>query len=267
MCFMRLIADIAKAIFYALPGIVAFVVAALSLAVVYMEELQVRLREQHRFRWIVAIALVVMGVGAFLSDAVQKANDRADRQKAVEDTAKRVAKETTENVTEAMGKQYGGLVTSLNAQVGDLKAQLLDQSKRVKEIGESNIVTGKKPITVNVANPEALVKGEPGPEFHATEVPVDPDPKYGKHATRILLTTNKTMNGAQVAIHCAHKINHGFAGMPGAGVMLVAGQEVVNGQTFVVRITSPNWSPTFPMLITLYYDDDSVGPCEISPLR
>ncbi len=71
----HLIFGAAKAVFFALPGIVAFLIAAASLAVFYMEELQTKLKDQRLIRWVAAIVLLLIGVGAFIE--VEKAIETA----------------------------------------------------------------------------------------------------------------------------------------------------------------------------------------------
>jgi hypothetical protein len=143
----------AKAVFFALPGVVAFLIAAASLAVFYMEELQSKLKDQRVIRWIAAIALLLVGIGAFAADKIQKNQERGEREQAIKDTAKEVAAETSKQVTEAVTDQYSQMVADQKKQISDLQAQLAAQSKDVNLIKDSNIVTGKKPVKVEVINP------------------------------------------------------------------------------------------------------------------
>jgi hypothetical protein len=132
---MRTTEIIAKAIFLALPGIVAFLMAALALAVIYMDELQTKLKDQRAIRWIVAIVLIGMGIGAFVSDRVQrneeqKASIEKIRQTAVDtanDLSPKVAAETASRVTERLNKDYGDVISGLYKQVVSLEAQQHNQ--------------------------------------------------------------------------------------------------------------------------------------------
>jgi hypothetical protein len=67
----------AKAFFYVLPALVAYVVTAVGLAILFMEELQIKLRAHRAARWMLAIALFLIGIGAVYSDKVQKAQEQA----------------------------------------------------------------------------------------------------------------------------------------------------------------------------------------------
>jgi len=128
---MGIIKTAARELFFALPGIVAFLMAALALAVVYMDELQTRLRDQQTMRWIVAITLILMGGGAFVSDKVQ----RTDDQKAIVDhiqqtavdtatnLAPKVAAQTASQVTGQLNKDYGVVISNLYREIGELQSQ------------------------------------------------------------------------------------------------------------------------------------------------
>jgi hypothetical protein len=118
---------VAKTIFFALPSAVAFLIAVAALAVVYMEELQTRLKDQRRIRWIVAVVLLLIGVGAFVADTMQKTQERNERDAAVKETAKEVATETSKQVTTVLTEQYTGLV----AEQQERRAVDKAESKRV----------------------------------------------------------------------------------------------------------------------------------------
>jgi hypothetical protein len=109
----HLIFGAAKAVFFALPGIVAFLIAAASLAVFYMEELQTKLKDQRLIRWVAAIVLLLIGVGAFAADKMQKTQERGEREQAIKDTATEVAAETSKQVTKAVTEQFLQSVSSM----------------------------------------------------------------------------------------------------------------------------------------------------------
>jgi hypothetical protein len=180
-----------------------------------------------------------------------------DRDKAVGDTADRVAKRTTEDVTQALARQYGRTITAM-------AQQLVEQGRKVERIGQSDILTGKKPVRVVVANP---TPSEAPLDIHVSRLSATPDPTRGKNAVQFILTTNKVMNGARIELTCTQgRINDGIAELPGAGATSSAGAGVRGGHTYLSGIMSPNWSPDFPLLITLYFDGD-LGVCSFRPLR
>jgi len=61
----------------------------------------------------------------------------------------------TKDVTKIVGDQYQSVIKSLTDQIGILKAQLASQATTLGTIKNSNIVTGKKPVPVQVINPPA----------------------------------------------------------------------------------------------------------------
>src|SRR6266571_1321405 len=74
----HLVVSVLREVFFDLPGVVAFILAALALAVLYMDEAQELLRGHKARRWFVAITLVLMGLTAFVSDKVQRAQDKQE---------------------------------------------------------------------------------------------------------------------------------------------------------------------------------------------
>ncbi len=159
----------AKAVFFALPGIVAFLIAAASLAVFYMEELQAKLKDQRLIRWVAAIALLLIGIGAFAADKIQKVQERDERERAVKETSKEVAAETAKQVTRAVTGQYSQMVADQKNQITDLQNKVAAQAKDVSAIKGSNIVTGKKPVKVEVINPSSPSSGETLPNLSWTQ--------------------------------------------------------------------------------------------------
>jgi len=125
-----------ETIFYALPGIVAFLMAALALAVIYMDELQTKLKDQRAIRWIVAIVLIAMGMSAFVSDRVQKKEEQRTTSEMINKTAvdtatnlsPKVAAETASQVTEKLNKDYGSVMSGLYSQIASLQAQQENQN-------------------------------------------------------------------------------------------------------------------------------------------
>ncbi len=166
-------------------------------------------------------------------------------------------------MTVALGKQYGGTIK-------EMAAQLAEQGRKVDTIGKSTLVTGKQPLPVVVTNPTPTIQTPPGEaplEIHVARLSAIPNSQYGKNAVQFILTTNKVMNGGRVAITCTKgKMNQGSADIPGSGVIL-SGGGTQDEHTYVSGISSPNWSPDFPLLINLYYDSEDLGLCNFRPLK
>jgi hypothetical protein len=72
------------------------------------------------------------------------------------------------------------------------------------------------------------------------------------------------MDGAHASIHCLSKINNGSAQIAGATVMM-GGSGMGTNNTFEVNISSPNWSPARPLVVTLYFDGPDWKGCTITP--
>jgi hypothetical protein len=77
--------------FDALPGIVGFVLAAVAFAVLFVEELQAKLKNHKLARWSIAVGLSLIGVGAFVSDKMQREEEDKKQRSAIQDTAVQVA--------------------------------------------------------------------------------------------------------------------------------------------------------------------------------
>jgi hypothetical protein len=216
-------------------------------------------------RW--RIALLVFGLMFSLIAWWQQdrvASEAAkDRASAIRETATETAKETTKNVTEAMSEQYLPLIQSLTAKVGELEGELNDQGKKVDVIGNSNIVTGKKPISVIVENPSPSAQSGDAPlDVRASSMRVEPNRQYGQYAMEFILTTNKVMNGGRATLVCKGIISNGNATIPGASAIMGGGAKS-DDHTFDVSIDAPNWAPGFPLVVTLYYDQPTLEPCKI----
>jgi hypothetical protein len=227
--------------------------------------------KDHRY-WRIGVIAFGVGLSALTGFQMSQAHKeaRVDQEAAIVDTSRRVSaavsESVTQSVTKAVSEQYTQTINELHSEIGSLQAQLAAQSKKVDLIQGSNIVTGKEPIRVEIANPSVLRTGEPQLSIHASAMPVGPNPQYGKNARQIILTTNKVMNGGRVRITCKNKINQGSATISGAGVIMRGGGGMIDEKTYVSGIGSPNWSPDFPLVVTLYFDEDDLGPCTITPL-
>jgi hypothetical protein len=218
-------------------------------------------RKTH-MRW--RIALLIFGL-LFSSIAwwqqVRAADESASaRTQAIQDTAKETAKQTTEN----LGAAYRPLIQSMTEQIGVLQKQLAEETKKVDVIGGSSIVTGKKPIDVVVKNlPESSTSADAPLHVQVSTMMVEPNKQYGKAAKEFILTTNKVMNGGRVKLKCTGAFNNGSSMIAGASAIMGGGGKT-DAHTFYSGIDSPNWGPGFPLVITLYFDEGQVEPCEIT---
>jgi len=217
--------------------------------------------------WRIVVLTFGVGLSVLTWFQMSRANKAAsiDRGNAIVETSEKVSAKVSESVSKSVTKsvsdQYTQTINSLQLQIGSLQGQLAVQGKNVDAIKGSNIVTGKLPIRVELANPGVLPSGEAPPKIVVSAMPADARPQIGKHARQLILTTNKVMNGAYVSIICEHKINQGMVWVSGTGGM-TGRWGMVGDKKFDVGITSPNWAPDFPLVVTLYFDDE-IEPCTI----
>lgn len=224
--------------------------------------------------WKVRIIAFGIGISALTWVQMQREEKiaKADRQDAIVETSKRVSGEVSESVSKsvakAVGDQYAQTINELHKEIvslqSQLQSQLRAQGKAVNEIRGSNIVTGKNPIKVEIANPGSFPNGEVSPDIHVSSMSIPSDPRYGTVGRQIIMTTNKTMDGARVDVVCKNKVNQGTAEVSGASVT-TGGAQMVDDRTFQVRIETPNWSADRPLVVKLYSDQDA-GTCIVRPL-
>jgi|SRR5712664_3219070 len=133
--------------------ILAFVVViAPTIFALGIEVIDRRTRETTKWR----AGIIVFGVALSSLTLWQQTSERRasakEREIAIKETSQQVATETSKQVTKAVTQQYSQMVAKQESQITDLKNQLAAQSKDVSVIKGSNIVTGKKPIKVEVTN-------------------------------------------------------------------------------------------------------------------
>jgi hypothetical protein len=169
-----------------------------------------------------------------------------------------------DGVRKAVAEEDGKVIVELNKTIGKLSDLVSAQQTQINEIHNSNIVTGKKPVSVIVENPPpATPPGEAPLDVHVSELPATPRLELGKTAMQYILTTNRMMNGGRAIFTCKGVIKSGIAQIAGAGATMYAGSGKIDDHTYTSGISSPNWSPDFPLIVTLYYDDAVIDPCTI----
>lgn len=240
-----------------LPWIVVIAPTFFALGLEVIDE---RVRKHPYWHYgVIAFGLTLSGLTWW-----QQSRETSARENAIQETSQQVAAETSKQVTRAVTEQYSQMVADQKRQIADLQDQLTAQGKDVSVIKGSNIVTGKNPVKVEVTNP--FPPGEPQTEFRATVNPIEPNLKFGTRAEQIFITTNRVMNGARVSITCKGKINSGNATLAGSSVTMGGGRKL-DDHTFITGIEMPNWSPTYPLIVTFYFDgNEGIDPCTITPL-
>ena len=229
-----------------------------------------------RERWYYRMGIVLFGIslsGLTYLEIYKSHKDAAkEQQTAIEETSNKVSASVSESVSKSVTKsvtdQYAQTINTLQTKIGSLEAQLSAQGKKVDIIQKSKVVSGKEPLAVVVTNPSPNQGGPNPAEIHVARLTATPNPQYGKNAVEFILTTNRVMNGGRVWVTCSKgKINQGTAYIPGANLTMAGGGGVQDDHTYVSGISSPNWSPDFPLVITLYFDSDDLGLCNFRPLQ
>lgn len=177
--------------------------------------------------------------------------------------------QNSSDVRKIVKEEDQGVVANLNRTIGTLSDLVSSQQKQISDIHNSNIVTGKKPVQVEVANYKSMASGdnqEQKLDVRVSSLPITSDPQLGKHGLQFILTTNKTMNGGRVRVTCANTIRQATAEISGAGFELTGGGGLLDANTYESGIGSPNWAPGFPLVITIYYDEADLGTCSFRPL-
>lgn len=214
--------------------------------------------------WRVVVLVFGFGTSGLTGYQMWRADDHAarDRQEAILETSAKVSESVTKSVGKTLSEQYADTINELQGKIGSLEAQLRTQGKKVDVIGQSNIVTGKNPIRVEVTNPSTAGGGEPTLNIHASSMVTAPQIQYGQHATQIILTTNIRMHGAHVTFLCKDKLNRGEALISGSNYV-EGGGRLDDEHTFQVDIGAPDWAPDFPLVVTFFHDVDLLGTCYI----
>ena len=73
---------ILRAFFDALPSVAGILLATLAFALVFVKELDEKLKDKRKVRWAVAVVLSIIGVSGFMSDLVQRSEERTRIQNA-----------------------------------------------------------------------------------------------------------------------------------------------------------------------------------------
>jgi hypothetical protein len=123
-----------------------------------------------RWRYILGGCLIAFGVLTWVQQSRAIKVAAKDRENAITETSGKVASATSASVTKAVGEQYQTMITDLTNQIQALKQQLAAQAKDVGIIKGSDIVTGKKPIQVEVTNGSAPLAGNPKEKQRREEI-------------------------------------------------------------------------------------------------
>jgi hypothetical protein len=191
--------------------------------------------------------------------------------KAAEQGTEKAISRTVTETSERVKKDYESVVKAQSVQIEKLQASLDEQGKGVSKIGSSPFVNGTKPVEVEIAGggvPSTPAPVVPYQDFYIVDSKVEPNLKLGKQARQFLLTTTKVHDGANVRIDCKRPFNAVEDRLAGASATTFGGAKFLNEEhtSYRTSLSSPNWSPIHPYFITLYYDEDELGSCTLTPI-
>jgi hypothetical protein len=180
----------------------------------------------------------------------------ADRSKAVVETSEKVSASVSEMVTKAVAAQYQQTVDNLNQQIAQLETELQTQGKKVDVIGQSNIVTGKSPIKVEIAN-GTVPAGAPTPAIEGLNIMSQeqlsssphPDAPYG---IKVVISTKTPMQPTKFGLQCDKEVLYGEI-MPGSnftGAMSTRDGRLTDKPSNTIRKNSWAWEVDEPKFVS-----------------
>lgn len=148
-----------------------------------LEVIDRRIREHPRWRWgVIAFGVCLSGL-----TWLQISRESVARENAIRETSQQVAAETSKQVTKAVTEQYSQMIADQKKQISDLQTQLAAQGKDVSAIKSSNLVTGKKPLKVEVINPPPKNPAPPTTPINVSWTQNSSDPMNGKATVKVSL--------------------------------------------------------------------------------
>jgi len=238
-----------------------FVVAIPFLVSVGATVLALRLpHEKHywKFVWGAIVIGVIFSALTYWQQVRTARQAVSDRDAAITQTAQETAKQTTDNVTAAMGTQYTALIDSLTAQKADLKTQLGTEGKKVDAIGNSPFINGTKPVKVEVTNNPTPPANDNPPPIHVAHLTLTQKPDVSTRAdapykANLVIQSDIEMTTVRLVITCDGDLvaaSGGFSGMSMGGSGLLRGHPNMAGMQYS-GITPP-FGPSSPGTMTIW---------------
>lgn len=169
--------------------LVFVVVMGPTIFAVCVEVMSENVRKHPFWKYGVIFFGIVLSVLTWLQISIQDANARREQQAAIEE----VASKTSERVTKVVSSQYQSVVTGLTNQIAVLKGQLASQSKDISTIKHSNIVTGSKPVPVDVMNLPPANKPQSGRPTNISWQQQAREPVNGKAAVLVTVRVDNSV--------------------------------------------------------------------------
>ena len=195
-----------------LAWLVLVIPVGLGLVVMLVPEKHEDRKGYTRWRYILGASLILYGGLCWWQQSRSTKSAFKDRQEAIQQTSTQV----TGAVTKAVSDQYQAVVKNLTNQIGVLKGQLASQSKDLSLIKGSNIVTGRKPVKVEVTNPP-IRQPAPSPVNISWEQK-SADKINGKAATLIVLRVSNFVGIPAFLATCDRACETSGASVAGASM-------------------------------------------------
>jgi hypothetical protein len=233
-----------KQAFLFLPDIVALVLAAVALALIFWTEVPKWL-DNHRFwRWIVITACIGLGIGAFFANQLQKSIDTTDKRE-LRDQINILIKNSQ---TQATGDEVATVGSALTLGVQRLE----DDIKR------KNAESGKPTKPLPQDHTQAQPSPQPPEVIRSTQKRVpsaDPNSPFG---LQVIITSDVSYSPVELKLTFSGPIDKISFFMAGSPVMQMF-QSFISPEDpniGIVRIGYPPLSPETPMVVNVLSHTD-----------
>jgi hypothetical protein len=230
-----------------------FVVLAPTLFAFGIELVSEQIRKSRKWR----VGVIVFGLSLSGTTYWQQSRERSasakDRQKAIQETSA----ETSKLVTASVSDLYSHKISEQNMQIADLQAELKAQSRNIDTIKGSDIISGKKPVKVEVTNP-SIVQSPPVPMLSgiriASQKQIPSDDSNLPFGLEVVIQTDTDIVPVKLAVLCDGPIGKGDAALEGGGAytMIIHGLAEGNDRIFITKWETPAWTPQRPILVRLF---------------
>jgi hypothetical protein len=134
-------------------------------------------------------------------------------------------------------------------------ARMVTKAGRDTRIGVTEDLK-KSPIKIDVPHPEPLKV--------TSDLLLPTSGEEPPYETKFVATVNQTVQPVKLIVHCESEILHADGSFLDVGVHLKGGWGGrFTGNMFGIGITSPSWSPSMKMVITVKSNKKPLGPCRI----
>jgi hypothetical protein len=205
-----------------------------------------------RWRYALGVCLILYGAITWWQQSRDRTTAAKERQKAVQETAA----ETSKQVTATVSDLYSHMISEQKTQIANLESELKAQSRNLDAIKGSDIVTGKKPVRVELTNP-GLSPTPPAPVLSgiriASQKQVPSDDPSLPFALEVVVQTDVDIVPVKLAVLCDGPIGKGNAGFEGGGAYTMVTQGLADGNDhiFVTKWETPAWTAQRPIIVRL----------------